>query len=791
MTASGQRPAGNLPVSLTRFVGRHQEIAQARRLLASARLVTLTGVGGVGKTRLAIEVAGRLGREFPDGTWLADLSAVDDESQVPQAVANALGIVDRSTRPAVDKITAHLAGAAVLLVLDNCEHLGDSCAALVNRLLSQTRDVRVLATSRRPLGITGEHLLAVPPLPVPGPGAAAEPVAALSRYDAVTLLADRAAALQPGFAVTADNAAAVVRICAQLDGLPLAIELAASRLRSLSAGQLAGRLERRFAVLNRGSPVARPRQQTLRALFDWSYSLCTAAQRLLWARLSVFAGTFGLAAAEAVCAGPGLPAGSLLDELDQLVGQSIVLAEPHGQRMRYRLLETIRQYGRERLAETGEEQPLRQRHCDFYLGLARGLAAEWFGPRQEAGLRRLRDEHANLLAALETAAAGPGGRRPLLDFTVALRNHWYADGYLAEGRTWLDHALALPPEDGPPEDGPPEDGPPEENGPAGDVAASRVHALWVAAWVCLLQGDNQAARARLDDCEALAVSLGDQRALGFARSLRGTAYLFAGRVAEAIARFTDALEIFAGIGDNEGGGWAKFQLAISLSHHGDSAGAQAAGQAALRVCAAHGERLCRSYTLWVLAFDDWLAGRPQAADLARSALAIQRGFHDPVGTALIIELLAWIAASRDDSRGAAELLATADSVWSLIGTTITAFGPPLGTHRAGCQARVQAALGQPALAAAARQGRVATVAAAIASVLDEPPAAPAAPAARLTGREQEIAALVATGLSNRAIAARLVISQRTVDGHVERILAKLGFTSRAQIAAWAVTDGKS
>jgi len=783
MTAAGERPAGNIPATVTRFVGRRRELAEVRRLIAQSRLVTLTGVGGVGKTRLATEAAARLGSAFPGGTWMADLSAVVDGGQAAQAVASALGVVDRSTRPATDKIIGHFAGAVALLVLDNCEHLDDACAVLVDRLLSQTRDVRVLATSRRPLGLTGEHLFPVPPLSVPQPGDGADLAGlagpdglggpdGLSRFDAVTLLADRTAALRPGFVITDGNAAAVARVCTQLDGLPLAIELAASRLRTLTPEQLADRLERRFAVLTRGSPAAQPRQQTLRALFDWSYSLCSAAQRLLWARLSVFAGTFDLEAAEAVCAGPGLPAGAVLDELDRLVAQSIVLAEPHGSRMRFRLLETIRQYGRERLAEAGEEQPLRWRHRDFYLRLAQDQAAEWFGPRQEAGLARLRDEHANLRAAVEASIGDPAGPGPALAFVAALRSHWYAGGYLAEGRTWLDHALDL-------------------TGPAALAdRCDRVHALWVAAWVSLLQGDV-AGLGRLDECDALAAALGDRRAAGFSRSLRGTAELFAGRIEPAIALFEEALASFGQIGEDEGSGWARFQLAISLTHHGDSKRAQAACREALTASEAHGERLCRSYTLWVLGFDTWLQGGPDAAGLARSALAIQRGFNDPVGVGLLIELLAWIAASSGQARRAAALLATAESVWALIGTTIAAFGPALGQHRAGCEARLRAELSPAELAAASRAGRQPTVEAAIASILDDPAAAPRRrPRSPLTAREQEIAALVAEGLSNRAIAARLVISTRTVDGHVERILAKLGFSSRAQVAAWSVTEGR-
>jgi predicted ATPase len=591
-------------------------------------------------------------------------------------------------------VAGYFTGAAGLLVLDNCEHVCAACAAFVDRLLSRTRGVVVLATSRTPLGIPGEQLFAVPPLSVPAPARAslaraspAEPSPdALRAYDAVTLLADRVAALRPGFTVTAQNGPAVARLCAQLDGLPLAIELAASRLRSLSPEQLADRLASRFAVLTQGSPVARPRQQTLRAVFDWSYSLCSAAERLLWQRLSVFAGGFDLDAAEGVCAGDGLPGPAILDVLDRLVAQSIVLAEPHGRQMRFRLLETIRQYGQERLAESGAGDALRRRHRDYYAGLAGRLAGERCSPRQAAGLAWLRDEHGNMRAALEAALADPAGPRTALLFLTHLRNHWYADGFLADGRDWLDQALARP---------------------AGGAAAraARVNALWVAAWVALLQGDEPAAVARLDECDALAAQLGDRRAAGFARSLRGTRELFAGRIAAAIALFEEALGIFADLGETEGQLWAMFQLSISWAHAGDTARAQAAGQDAVRISEAHGERLCRSYALWVLGFDRWRHGGADPARLARAALAIQREFHDPVGVALITELLAWIAASRGEAGEAARLLATADSVWALIGTTITAFGPPLGTYRADCVALVRSALGARGLAAADRRGR--------------------------------------------------------------------------------------
>ena len=785
MARAVPRPEGNLPVPVTRFVGRREEITGVRRALQGSRLVTLTGVGGVGKTRLALEVARLVHRAFPGGAWMVDLSAVVDAAQVPQAVASALGVIDRSTRPPADTIADHLRDSEALVVLDNCEHLIDACAQLVAGLLGRTERVRVLATSRRTLGIDGERLFAVPPLAVPDePGTAS--TEAIGQYDAVLLLIDRAQALQPGFALKETNRVAVARLCARLDGLPLAIELAATRLRTLSLDQLLDRIEGRFALLTGGSRAAGARQQTLRAMIDWSHSLCSEPERLLWARLSVFTGGFDLEAAESVCAGDGLSRDAVLDLLDRLVAQSIVLSDAGDHGVRFRLLETIRQYGHERLVELGEDEGLRRRHRDHYLGVARWAAAQWCSPRQQAALARLRTEHGNLRAALESSISDPQGPDAALSLAATLRQHWYADAFLGEGRRWLDQALALP-------------------GPAAAPAA-RIDALWVAAWICLLQGDMAQAYERLAQCQSLAAPAGDDRAIGFVRSLTGTALLFQGRLPEAITAFEEGLAIFARISETEGALWGMFQLAITLAHSGAGARTQAVCREALAMSENAGERLCRSYTLWVLGFDTWLQGDLDRAERhAREGLVLQRDFNDPVGLALIIELLAWISASRDDLVTTQRLLATADSVWGLIGTTLSAFGAPLQMHRVACERWVAAQLGteprtephtEPARAPG-RPGRHPTVASAISSILDAAPptgaganpadAVPAPVPSPLTSREEEVAGLLARGLSNRAVAAELVISQRTVDGHVERILAKLGFTSRAQVAAWVAT----
>jgi non-specific serine/threonine protein kinase len=784
MTRAAMRPEGNLPVPVTRFVGRRDDLTAVRRALQESRLVTLTGVGGVGKTRLALEVAQLVHRAFPGGVWMADLSAVEDPARVPQAVANALGIVDRSTRTPTDSLAERLRDSETLIIVDNCEHLVDACAHLLAALLTRTAAVRVLATSRRTVEIDGERLYAVPPLGVPDELGTAS-TDAVSRYDAVQLLIDRARALQPGFTLTETNRVAVARLCARLDGLPLAIELAATRLRTLSLDQLLDRLEGRFALLTGGNRAAGARQQTLRAMIDWSHSLCSERERLLWARLSVFAGGFDLESAESVCAGPGLDRGSVLDVLDRLVAQSIVLSDTGPHEVRFRLLETIRQYGRERLQELGEESRLRHRHRDHYLELAESTAVQWCTTHQQAALARLRTEHGNLRAALEFSLSDSEGYPTALALASALRHHWYADAFLGEGRRWLDRVLAMPI-------------------PAPSPA--RIDALWVAAWVSLLQGDIDAATARLAECATLATGPGDQRARGYLSSLSGTAELFQGHLTQARAAFEDGLAIFDRLGDAEGALWAMFQLAITLAHSGESERARTICRKALALSDATGEQLCRSYTLWVLGFETWLHGdAEQAAGYAREGLALERGFNDPVGVALIIELLAWIASSRDDLAAAALLLATADSVWDLIGTTLSAFGPPLEAHRAACERRLAQGLDRETAARARRRGRHATVESAITVALQAAPGsgadartgagpaaaatAPPLPDGPLTAREEEVAARLARGLSNRAIAAELVISPRTVDGHVERILAKLGFTARTQVAAWVATRG--
>ncbi|WP_051744430.1 ATP-binding protein [Streptomyces yerevanensis] len=748
MSSTKQGP-GNLPAAFTTFVGRRQDIAEIRRRLGAARLLTLTGVGGVGKTRLALEVAAAVRKGFADGVWLVDLAPVQNPATVPGVAATALGVPDLSARPVIEQLAGFLATRQCLIVLDNCEHLVDACAELVDTLLSAAPGLRILTTSRQTLGIVGEHVFTVAPLSVPD--------------EAVELLRDRAAACRPEFEVTDANRAAVTRLCAHLDGLPLAIELAASRLRTLSVDQVADRLEDRFALLTGGSRTARPRQRTLRALIDWSYELCAPDERLLWNRLSVFAGGFGLDAAEAVCAGDGIAPRDVLDLLDRLVAQSVVLITEREGQPRYWLLETIRQYGGQRLTESGEEERIRARHRDFYRRLAERIAEGWYGAGQEEGLARLRAEHGNLRTALEHSDP-----QTALALVAALRFHWCADGFLGEGRRWLDRALQAAPEPTP----------------------ARARALWVAAWAALLQGDHPAADRALAEAGELGARLEDPVVGAYVQGFRGTSALFRGHLAEAVSSYERAVAAHEAVGDGPGALFSLFQLAVAQAHMADPQ-AERTGRRAVAAAEAHGERWCRSYALWALGHDAWVRGDPESGTaLTRAGLNIQRGFNDYAGTALMMELLAWITASGGDHERAARLLGAVRPLWRDIGTTIAAFGPHLADRHEQCERMVVVALGPEAYEKAlAEGGRHDRPARAIAYALDSRPdpgtGAESQPGpGPLTRREREVAALVAQGMSNRRIAAALVLSPRTVDGHVEHILAKLGFGSRTQIAAW-------
>jgi len=434
-------PRHNLPVQLTSFIGREKDLAAVRALARSTRLVTLTGVGGVGKTRLALQAADGLLAQFPGGAWMVEMASQTDAALVPDAVAGVLGVKEQAGRPVLATLIDHLRGRTILLILDNCEHLVAACARLAAALLAGCPNLTILATSRETLGIPGEALFVVPPLPAPHARHSLLPEAFI-HYEAVRLFVERASAVLSGFAVTGENAPAVAHVCRQLDGIPLAIELAAARVRVLRVEQIAERLDDRFRLLTGGSRAALPRHQTLQALIDWSYDLLAPVERALLRRLAVFVGGWTLPAAEATCAGDGLDPADVLDLLVQLVNKSLVAVEHQpGQDARYRLLDTIRHYALARLAESGEAESVWRRLAQYYIALIKvsGLADQITSIQDP--YRVLAQERDNVRGALAWCRSAPGAEELGLQLAVAVMNSWIGHGDWREAQAFLEAAL--------------------------------------------------------------------------------------------------------------------------------------------------------------------------------------------------------------------------------------------------------------------------------------------------------------------------------------------------------------
>ena len=433
----------NLPAQLSSFIGREAEITEIKQLLAETRLLTLTGAGGSGKSRLALQVAADLLAEYPDGIWLVELAPVSDPDMVTQLTAKALGIREQPRRPLLETLVDRLRSKRLLLVLDNCEHLLDACATLAGALLKTCFNLRILATSREAIGITGESIFQVPSLATPDPGATMS-LGSLCQFEAVRLFKDRAVAVQSRFALTDATAPAVAQICWRVEGIPLAIELAAARMSALSTAQIAERLRDSFELLSHGKRTAMPRHQTLRATIDWSYALLTDAEQTLFQRLSAFAGGFDLKAAENVCAGEGIEREHILDLLTQLVEKSLVLVREQTGTTRYRLLEPIRQYAQDRLRQSGALPVAQRRHVYYFQRLAQGAAGQLLGSDRLLAVEELELEHANLLAALAWAAENEP--ESALKLSNALGWFWEFRGYLAEGRECFKRTIAQSPE---------------------------------------------------------------------------------------------------------------------------------------------------------------------------------------------------------------------------------------------------------------------------------------------------------------------------------------------------------
>ncbi|MFF9485446.1 BTAD domain-containing putative transcriptional regulator [Streptomyces sp. NPDC014676] len=687
--ARGTKPAppsrdGELPAEMTTFIGRETQVAEVRRLLGTARVVTLTGAGGVGKTRLALRVAAEVGPSFADGVRLADLAPLSDADLLDRAVSEALGLRDQSARPAVDAVVGHVRDRCLLLVLDNCEHLVEHVAALVLRLARAAPGLRVLATSRQRLGVPGEHVLTVPSLTLPGADGQADGTARpenvtgaddpLLRSEAVRLLVDRAAGSAPAFRLTARNREAVAQLCRRLDGMPLAIELAAVRLSSMTAEEMLERLDDRFRLLSVPHPRTPVRYgHTLRGVVDWSYDLCTEGERRLWNRLSVFSGGFDLEAAETVCAGEGVAREDVLDLLAGLVDKSIVVVNSSGDRARYTLLETIRQYGRQRLREEGRTAWLRVRHSDFYRMTAVRAGREWCGPREVDWLIRLRTELPNLRTALAYCATRQEltGAGVEIAVNLARTRCWFFSSTLGEGRHWLERLPAPGP------DGARAPGVPDAPGTAtAGTPELVVGALAMKAWIALCQGDNPAAGAFLAECRAVARELPDGPSAAPVTYIEGAHAMLVRGDPAGIALLAEARNGFRAAGQAGDAHMATMLWAMAEAFFGDRSSACAARDVYVAEAEASAAEWARTWARWCTGLVELRHGEAEAA-LAPlcEALARQRAIGDSWGPVWGLETLAWAVAATGDCARAARLLGAAHRLRQDTGVALIGLRP--------------------------------------------------------------------------------------------------------------------
>ncbi|MCC6193103.1 MAG: adenylate/guanylate cyclase domain-containing protein [Burkholderiales bacterium] len=582
----------NLPLPLTSFVGRDRELADARALLSATRLLTLVGIGGLGKSRLSLELARAVRDEYIDGVWFVELAAVSDPRLVPHAVAAVLGVKEEGQQGLAAALRAFVANRKLLLVLDNCEHLAQACADVARALLEAGPDLRIVATSRERLGIQGEQTCQIAPLAVPAPGEAAESVAS---YAAVRLFVERAQAVRPDFQLDAGNSAQVANICQRLDGIPLALELAAARTSALSVAAIAARLSDRFRLLRQGDRTALPRQQTLRALIDWSHDLLDERERTLFRRLSVFAGGFTLEAAETLAADETMPAADIVDLAARLVEKSLVVHDAAGER--YFMLETVRQYADELLAERGERRATQARHLEHYVGLAEAARTELAGAAQRAALTRLDRELDNIVAAHRCCDTADDGAALGLRLVSSLMLYWIHRGKFELGRRVTAEAL----------------GRSQAQAPgldrcralfragqlallAGgydesvrylqesldlartlDVPAAASAVLAPLAVAAIHQGRLDTARAYLVESRALAEQLGDKRNLAVALNETGQLDRIEGGLPSARVNFQAALALARALADRESVAVALLNLAmVELSSHSPASAASAA-----------------------------------------------------------------------------------------------------------------------------------------------------------------------------------------------------------------------
>jgi predicted ATPase/DNA-binding CsgD family transcriptional regulator len=753
--------SGNLPVEATTFVGRRRELAEIRQKLTTARLVTLVGPGGVGKTRLAIRVGTDLERGFADGAWLVELGEVSEAAVVPDAVLAALDLRDQAAAKPMEILVAHLRARRLLLLLDNCEHLLEAAAQLVSEILRAAPDVRVITTTREPLQVPGEYLVPVPPLALP-PMDGAGPLAELQQNEAIMLFTERATAASGAFELTTSNRAAVVSLCRRLDGVPLAIELAAVRIRVLSVEQILDRLSDRFALLTGGGRAALPRHQTLRMAIDWSYDQLTEAEQVVLRRLCVFAARFTLEDVEGVCVSDGLTGSEALDLLASLVDKSLVTKEDVRGTVCYRLHETMREYASLKLHEAGDRDLLRERCVEHYrltcLGSADGARyhlVEWLA---WADL-----EIDNLRSVLQQCVRREELARGL-DIAASMSYYWITHG-TTESVRWLDQLL-----------------------PAADATApTMVRAYYLRGWLSMLQGDPAAGRPWIARAVATARQAGKQALLSESLSMSATIATVAGDP-EAAGRYLDEAEALApGLDDFP----ATIELLLSRSIHaiftGDLEAVRALSVVGVTLSREAGDLYQLESMFRNLGVAEMMSGDLHASNAwFGEALKVARQVDNRLGQYWGLATAGWYAAHVGRLRAAAQLLGAADVLCTQTGS---ALGGPTIPLVAGAQQLASEALGAAAFDAEFEAGQHLSREVALRLALGE--AAPldasasnSLAASPLAKRELEVAALVADGLSNKQIGVRLFISETTVATHIRHIMDKLGVNSRSQIAAW-------
>ncbi|WP_345352512.1 ATP-binding protein [Rhodococcus olei] len=765
----------NIPADVTSFVGRNRELREIRVLLPQTRLLTLTGIGGVGKSRLARSAGSAARRAFPDGVWLIDFSSVQDPRFVRQAIQDC--VPGPST---VLSLADHLRDKNTLLVLDNCDRLGQEVGDTVAALLAQCPDVRILATSRTPLGISAENVYVVYPFAAGAEGGTGRDAA----DDAVHLFRDRARSAGADLEAVTDTD--VGRLCRRLDGVALAIELAALRTRTMTVQDIESRLGDRFELLKGGPRDLHPRHRSLWALLEWTWDQCDADERSLWAQFSVFAGPASLDAIRHVCR---LDGESIVDDVvEGLVQQSILVGRRSGDTIRFQMLDTIREFGRLKLEREAAAlgpgltaQGLRERHLDHYATVAAAAEQDWFGPHQPRSMALINGEMPNLRAAFEWAIDDRDRCGTGVAMVTDLWFYWLGCGHLQEGRLWSEHAWDRVHEFGIPQE---------------------ARSLWTLGWNLLITGDVDRAERHLRECLDEASRQGDAHAASFGRALLGAVHFFRDDVAGGVELYTAAIDEATHAGDQLARAMFLYQLGEAYCINREFDLAEQCCRECIAICERHGDRWCISYAQWVRALSAYQRGSyDSSAAIAAAALRTMVTVDDQLGIALVGELLAWIATRDGRWLDAATLLGATGSYWTASGGTVMGLRQ-LVTLRQECTATLRAQLSdrdfERATTAGAALGfeRIATLALAETTGTGHRPAAPTArPVARapaaampdLTPRELEIARLVASGLTNKEIAAKLVIGKRTVDTHVAHVLAKWGIRRRSEIASLVAT----